>query len=183
MHGRFCALQNLPDQHILATLVVLCTKPDVRQYSWNYWYLCPNFENLILRVFHIIFALLLFISSTGLVINRHYCQNELKSKAVFLKAQPCHQKRVMSGCPNHDPMQKGEDKDCCKDKTEYLKLDQDQIIPNIDLRQAVFPLIAPVVFTVLSPTVGFYKKSLHYLNYKPPLLVCDLPVRFQTFLL
>ncbi|MCO6492751.1 MAG: hypothetical protein J5I98_30310 [Phaeodactylibacter sp.] len=32
-HGRFCRLQNPPGQYILASLVLLLTKPRVRQYN------------------------------------------------------------------------------------------------------------------------------------------------------
>ncbi|MCO6492051.1 MAG: hypothetical protein J5I98_26780 [Phaeodactylibacter sp.] len=48
-HGRFCRLQNPPGQYILASLVLLLTKPRVRQYKSlnSFLELNPSFEEVL----------------------------------------------------------------------------------------------------------------------------------------
>lgn len=139
---------------------------------------------LLHKLFHIILALLLFISSTGLVINKHYCQNELKSIALFVKAKACHSDSAMKNCPFHNPPDgEKKEKDCCNDETEYVKVDEEQLTPTVEYNLPLNPVLISTLFVVLNFELpAFDKQTLHYLNYKPPLIVCDLPVRLQTFL-
>lgn len=138
---------------------------------------------MIQRIAHIILAFLLFISSAGLVINKHYCQNELKSMALFAEAEGCHQAKKMS-CPMHaDQEEDNHKKGCCDDETEFVKADEDQYVQSSKIELKVPPLLfvdLPAIFNLEAPSLD--KQSIHYLNYKPPLIVCDLPVLLQTFL-
>ena len=135
------------------------------------------------RLIHIVLAFLFFISSTGLVINKHYCQNELKNMALFVKAEGCHTMKQMS-CPMHSsPEDENPEKGCCDDETEYVKVDEEQQIQPSEINIQVNPVLMSVLFVTLNldwPSLD--KQSIHYLNYKPPLIVCDLPVSLQTFL-
>lgn len=140
---------------------------------------------MIQRVTHIILAFSIFFSSTGFVLNKHFCQDELKSVAVFFKAEACHVQKAMKNCPMHAAMGHSaskEAKGCCEDSSDYVKSETDQlnIQPTIDLQfDPVLMNVLLVAFNV--PLNTFDKKAIHYLNYKPPLILVDLPVRFQTF--
>ncbi len=125
-------------------------------------------------------AFLVYWTSSGLVINRHYCQKELKSTQLFFDAKPCHGKSKIATCPAHDHP---ENDDCCDDKKEYVKLDQQQYLNAhpVDL------LFGNMAFTVGSffhyrTLLSVDKKTIHFLNFKPPLIICDLQVGLQTFL-
>jgi hypothetical protein len=136
---------------------------------------------------HIILALVLLIGSAGLVVNKHYCQNQLKSTAFFLKAKACHQVSKQRSCPMHADMAEHsgirEHKGCCDDETEYLKADEDQIVSSFAW-QLKRPIPVRIDRTWPEPPEwpSSDRQTLHYLNYKPPLIVCDLPVALQTFL-
>ena len=94
---------------------------------------------------------------------------------------PKHQK--VKACKNHKEGEE-EDKNCCNNKSEYIALDQDQQIQNIEVPTFNYPALLAtiiVVFNIKLPTVD--NTNLHYLNYKPPLIVCDFPASLQTFLL
>ena len=139
---------------------------------------------MLLRSVNIILALLVFISSSGLVLNKHYCMNELKNTALFFKAKSCHEESPMANCPMHKHMASSEKKDCCNDETEYIKSEVDQIqtiADGLSLKHLFQPGIFWTPLSIDSPT--FYKQLIHYLNYKPPLLACGLWVRFQALLL
>lgn len=149
-------------------------------------YFCTNIQRtLLLKGLHIILAFFIFFSSSGFVLNKHFCQGELKSMSFFVKAKPCHQTKQQVLCPIHaakanDTAKKK--KDCCKDESDFLKSGHDQYAfesGTVDLHfmQAFCAFASPLV-----KLPAKNKKTVDYLNYKPPLIVCDLPVRLQTFL-
>lgn len=78
---------------------------------------------------------------------------------------------------------KRERKGCCDDETEYLRSDEDQITHSVEW-QLKKPIPTQLVGGWLSPNEWHTsdRQTLHYLNYKPPLIVYNLPVRLQTFL-
>lgn len=139
------------------------------------------------RAIHIILTFLLLIGSTGLVINKHYCRQQLKSTAFFLKAEACHQNSKQPSCPMHaaadDHNGHGERKDCCDDQTEYLKAEVEQLLTASDfyLHLPTNP-VALSVWSSIAKRTSLDRLTLHYLNYKPPLIVCDRQVLLQTFL-
>ncbi|MEZ5040192.1 MAG: hypothetical protein R2828_09875 [Saprospiraceae bacterium] len=139
------------------------------------------------RIVHIILALLILVSSNGFVVNKHYCQKELKSIALFVPAEGCHQAKAMKNCPMHsaginDHQNKDEKKGCCDDETEYIKLDEEQIPPSVDMNFLDHLTLLPVLFVALQLELpSLDARSLHYLHYKPPLIVYDLSVSLQTF--
>lgn len=105
----------------------------------------------------------------------------------------CHELAKMpASCPMHQKLKvchkdgpEEEEKDgCCQNQSEYFVLDQDQQIQNLDfpaLKNLEFLATIFIVFSIDLPT--FDNAKLHYLNYKPPLIVCDFRSSLQTFLL
>jgi hypothetical protein len=140
------------------------------------------------RVAHIGLSALIFISASGFVLNEHYCQNTLKSKALFVKAESCKHQDAVKPCSIHGTMpldQKDDpDNDCCKDKSEFLKNDEQftsKITDTELLQKFLSANVLCVILHIDLPSID--KQTLHYLNYKPPLIVCDdMPVSLQTFL-
>ncbi|NRB47967.1 MAG: hypothetical protein HRU41_09875 [Saprospiraceae bacterium] len=139
------------------------------------------------QIVHIGLALLLFISTTGVVVNKHFCQNELKSVALFVKAKACHTKQVKKPCPIHGYMmvdaEESDDKGCCDDETEIIKSEEDQIASTFLQEIALSPSLSANLLVVLQlerPQLD--RQTIHYLNYKPPLLICEHPSELQIFL-
>ena len=121
------------------------------------------------------------------MINKHYCQDELKSVALFVEAEPCHQPK-MKHCPFHNPPQDddGEEshkKGCCEDESEYVKVEDEQLSSSFQFELHLNQVLIATIFVALQIELpSLDSQTIHYLNYKPPLIVCDLPVRLQTFL-
>ena len=141
---------------------------------------------MIERVIHIIIGILLFLGSTGIVVNKHYCQNELKSTALFLKAEACHAVTSVASCPMHQ--HKGDEdrekKNCCDDKSEYVKSDNEQLVQSFEIDFPNHPVSLDNVPLVLNTDPSALDAhSLHYLTYKPPIVLNDIPVLLQAFLL
>lgn len=140
---------------------------------------------MLVKALHVSLALLLFISSSGIVFSKHYCKGELKSIALFGEAKSCHDDSKMKSCPFHPVSEEEpEEKDCCKNESELVKLDEDIDIPQFDLDLLEHQeLVAVLLVTADLLSFSLEEKTLHYLNYKPPLIVRNLYVRLQTFLL
>ena len=134
----------------------------------------------------------MFISSSGFIVNKHYCQNELKNAALFIEPMSCHDLAKMpASCPMHQKLkacknhnEEKEDKNCCQTESEYFVLDQDQQIQNFEFQSLNYPvLIASILVAFNHNLPVVHKVCLHYLNYKPPLIVCDWQPTLQRFLL
>ena len=54
---------------------------------------------MIRKISHIIFSLILLVSTMGLVISKHYCSGEMISVSVFHEEEPCCD---MNGCCSNE---------------------------------------------------------------------------------
>jgi len=142
---------------------------------------------LIRKITHITLAFLVLLSSTGLVANMHYCQNELKNFSFFLETDPCPNEMIKVVCPMHtqgnDHEKPVEKKGCCDDETHFVKLPVEQEAQTFQVELLTdFLLTALIPPTSESLGIESDRKFSPYLNYKPPLIICDVQTRLQTFL-
>ena len=143
-------------------------------------------------------AMQLFASSVGLVVNKHYCQDELKSFALFLKPPSCHEQAQKSGlpvaCPMHSKQhsndnqpsqQKHSKSGCCDDTSQFVKADHEQDFQKTNLRisfdlKGMFCGFLPAI----APNMEEDRNVVTKLRYRPPLLGSqENYVLFQRFLL
>lgn len=73
---------------------------------------------------------------------------------------------------------------CCKDKAEYFKLEQDKQTPVSGLE----PVVAPGLFVAIAPSLqaGLLTSrnlSFTYLLFKPPIVCRDAQSLLQVFLI
>jgi hypothetical protein len=146
-----------------------------------------KFSVLLAKLFHSALIGILLLSSSGVVVNKHYCQDELRSVRVFAAAEPCHQGEQKPACPFHPGPQHSDEpkrKGCCDDTSEYVKVNSEQSFPDQQLSQWVYPPAPAVPPTrirlVAGPTVT--RRIIPYRRYKPPLIVRDFQVELQRFL-
>ncbi|MEL7221010.1 MAG: hypothetical protein AAGJ93_06805 [Bacteroidota bacterium] len=143
---------------------------------------------MLVRSLHILLASLIFISSMGLMMSRHYCKGELKSTAFFGEATPCHADKRMKNCPMHGSMpiddKNPQKKGCCDTKNELVKHNLEHAELTFGLELTDYPLHVATLTGFFDDTIiGHEGKTKRYLSYKPPLIVYDLSINLQTFLL
>ncbi len=146
---------------------------------------------MLLKTLNIVLAFFFLISSSGLIVNKHFCQKELKSTSLFVSPQSCHEKNKSKSC--HHSQQKTascqhqsaeEENQCCNTASEYIKLEQDQPQPFLASDWVNQPALLGVLFVALQINPPASKAtSLHYLSYKPPIVRENISVLLQTFLL
>ena len=137
-------------------------------------------------------AFLLLVSTTGLSIDMHFCQDQLKSISFIGKATSCHEKQSSSTCHNtknscqhkSDCENKNDGDDCCHnediviEKTNFDATSQ-QIAVNHEIQ---FDFLAAYV-SVFVFNYTFDRKTQPFKNYKTPLPDRDIRILYQTFII
>jgi hypothetical protein len=133
------------------------------------------------RILHILLAMVTLVSSTGVVLNKHFCQGEMKNAAVFVKPHSCHSGDAKPACPHHQ--QKDEDNGCCSNYADYLKLKQDQQTSSLDLQVPAPPQPVAVVVSVPAELLPSNTQLWPaYLSFKPPIVEPDIWLKLETIL-
>ncbi len=136
---------------------------------------------------HIALAFVVFFSSSGFVLHRHFCQTELKRVSLYVPAKTCHGS-ARRACPHHGTTPSCHlpqpDDNCCDDQAEFHKSEQVQLVQPFELPVLNVPVFVPVaVFaasTVPALDTGFPPA---HLTFKPPIVCDNIPALLQTFLL
>jgi len=144
---------------------------------------------MIFRILHITLAFLIFVSSAGFTLNSHFCQNTLQSVAVFLTPENCHERAAhcamdaAKSCCSKDKntCSESEDKDCCQDKSQFIKADIDFMPFTADEFQIDLPIIFSPIISIHFETI-LTNKLIRFNNYILPPLIRNIPVLFQSFL-
>lgn len=132
------------------------------------------------KILHILTALSLLFSTTGLTVSLHYCEDALSGIALFKEASSCHD--VASSCSTKEACctSNSTEKDCCDTDTEFFKQDIEKINTNIELSDIEYPIAiqnSPISFTNWTQI----KSNSKFQYYRPPPLVKDITVLFETF--
>ncbi|MBL7791677.1 MAG: hypothetical protein JNK77_05125 [Saprospiraceae bacterium] len=143
------------------------------------------------KALHISLALLIWLNANGIVVNKHYCRNELQSVALFVAARNCHataaEKSAPKKCKLHckagdAPAAAFKKGNCCSDQSTYLKQHTDQVSLKEGKATA-----KPKILLATIPLIAFNAEPFELPSiksaacYRPPPLIRDIPVLIQTF--
>ena len=146
------------------------------------------------RMLVILLIPVLLIASVGYSVDFHYCQGNLKSFSFTGKAESCHiikDGKSKSSCPFHSylPEKDGNEsilaKSCCENQTHQFNSDIDQNLNGFDF-ECRYHNLQPLSLLGLFPEYSFNifaGQANNFLSYKPPVIITDIPVRVQSFLL
>lgn len=125
------------------------------------------------RALYMILALAVLVSSTGLVVDRHYCGGKVRRMAVFFRASGCTPKEK-TGCWNGgrcDGRLKLGRQRCCHNQMTFYQGEQDQkkvSIEDFTLKPQPCHQAIVLFFAACSIRLPEALES-PYLRYKPPL--------------
>ena len=147
------------------------------------------------RIFALSMAFLMLGVSAGFSADFHYCQGEFKNFALYKKAKSCHELAAMkaschmssdekTSCHSAKVKCSGEEKEgCCTNDTVLVQLDVDFGFGAIDLDTTIDSQFNIFVFNQNQVDKrSQLRTKVQYLNYKPPLIVVDKTIRYQSFL-
>ncbi len=125
-------------------------------------------------------AFVVLFSTMSFTFSEHYCGPTLVDTALFSKAEACGMKQQKPAS------QKDCDliiKNCCKDEVKQFTGQQELNTnsPTLNFEQQVF--LASFTYTYLNLFEGLEENIVPFKYYTPPLLVTDILVLDQTFLI
>jgi len=137
-----------------------------------------------MRIYHtilsVVLAVAMLVAGIGVTINFHLCAGKVRSVAVNVKADGCHDEQSCHA--THAEKRRG----CCAEKTFVLKAKEStasaksffKSVPSFKLINAVPPVLREVI---ASPAAALTAKS--YTFYKPPRLYKTTLAFLQSFLI
>ena len=141
-----------------------------------------------LRILHLLIAALVFISTIGVTVNRHYCQKQLRSTGLWWMPKSCHEtadvNSKLPSCPFHAKKSDDDKRKCCSEESDYVKSEINQDIISND-----FSLSAPIPdFTFSSFVVeihvsAFIKVDYDIFCFHPPPDRVSRQILYQSFLI
>jgi hypothetical protein len=125
-----------------------------------------------------VLALLVLVSTFSFTVDKHFCGSFLVDQAVFSKALSCGM-----DMNSHSETDLMDQDDCCSNQN--ISVDgQDELnisFNSMDFEQQVF--IAAFTFSFNELFEGVPQQVIPYKNYTPPLIVKDILVLNDTFLI
>lgn len=132
------------------------------------------------KISSIFMALLVFLSTTSFMVDKHYCGDMLVDVSLFTHAKTC-------GMEVQKPSGSSEceitTKSCCSDETLIIK-GSDELktsFNDLGFQQQIF--IASFCYTYIDLFEGLKENIVPFEKYSPPLLVTDILIQDQTFLI
>lgn len=146
-----------------------------------------------LKFLHIILALNVLLSTSGVTVFEHLCQMNGRTVSIFIQPKGCckSKKAPQNACQkaactlkghHHNSLSK---KPCCEDKSQLLKATTEGAAQKIITLDFNFDFITvnflPSIewANTITPTS---QKALRFYLYKPPPMVTDIRVFIQSFL-
>jgi len=154
---------------------------------------------VIYKALHISLAILVYLSSIGYTLHKHYCKGELKNTAIYTKAEPCNNHKTTDfsllgipdisesprSCCSKQSDSEQDHKGCCEDDAEFVQVEVENIAADTYSLEDL--LVAMVVFypEYLSAfNIHLYLgHQAQYLHFHPPLLFKDITVLLDSFLI
>ena len=146
-----------------------------------------------LKFLHIILALNVLLSTSGVTVFEHLCQMKGRTVSIFIQPKGCCKSKEapQDACQkakcslkshHHNSLSK---KPCCEDKSQLLKATTEGAAQKIITLDFNFDFITvnflPSIewANTITPTS---QKALRFYLYKPPPMVTDIRVFIQSFL-
>ena len=132
------------------------------------------------KIASVLMAFVVVFSTMSFTISEHYCGGDLVSTTVFFEVDSCEME-MKTPSTSEDCNFKQED--CCNDVVKIVE-GQSELrmdISNLSFNHQVF--VASFVYSYVNLFEGLDKNIVPFKNYSPPLLVTNIQVLDQVFLI
>lgn len=126
------------------------------------------------KISAILMAMFILLTTAGFSLHKHHCTITKETTTSISHVKNCCGTEDEKECP----------KGCCQDETEIIQLSTDLSLPTTTHEFAPELFVAIIQHFVPNNLFDYGDKTLSkYLNYKPPLILKDIPVLIQSFLI
>ncbi|MEZ4795649.1 MAG: hypothetical protein R2785_00645 [Flavobacteriaceae bacterium] len=130
------------------------------------------------KIFSVSLALIVLCSTVSFTIEKHFCGDKLVDASVFSEVKKCKMDALEM---EFETITKSH---CCKDKTDVVKGQDELIVKSIDDLDFIQQLfVATYTYSYLNLFEGLPQLVIPHKDYSPPLLVTDIQVLDQVFLI
>lgn len=134
-------------------------------------------KGLLFKISSFLLAFLVFFSTMSFTVDKHFCSEELVDLAIFSEAESCRMET--QGHQDVDSVVE----DCCENHQTTVE-GQDELANNkdlLELEQVVF--LTTFTFSYINLFIESTEQIGPSKNYNPPLLVQNIHVVNETFLI
>ncbi|MFZ3272894.1 MAG: hypothetical protein WA143_01320 [Lutibacter sp.] len=125
-------------------------------------------------------AFVVLLSTMSFTVSEHYCGHQLVDIGLFSKAESCGMELQKPSSYNDCELKKS---DCCKDEVKQFtgQNELNTSFSALNFEQQVF--VASFAYSDINLFEGFAVNIIPFKYYTPPLLVTDIHVLYQVFLI
>ncbi|MCB0462824.1 MAG: hypothetical protein KDC81_08985 [Flavobacteriaceae bacterium] len=135
-------------------------------------------KQILHKIFSVSLALIVLCSTVSFTIEKHFCGDTLIDVSVFAEADKCKME------VSEMELDKITKESCCKDKIDVVKGQDELIVKTIDDLDVIQQLfVATFTYSYLNLFEGLPQLVIPHKNYSPPILVTDIQVLDQVFLI
>jgi len=125
-------------------------------------------------------AFLVLFSTMSFSISEHYCGDVMVARSLFSKAESCGMDIQKESQNEVCSVLK---KNCCKDVVIQIEGQDDLKINNLSLSFEQQLFITSFVYTYINLIEGLDKKAIPFNNYSPPLIVKDIHILDEVYII
>ena len=125
-------------------------------------------------------AFVVLFSTMSFTINNHYCGDELVSSTLFLKGESCGMDMQKSSEKNDCTVKKD---NCCTDVIISVEGQKELKLNYYDLRFEQQVFVTAFVVSYMNLFEGLPNNIVPFKNYSPPLLVKNIQILDEVFLI
>jgi len=136
-----------------------------------------QFFNKIIATF---MAFVVLFSTMSFTISEHYCGDYLVDSALFSKAESCGMEMEVSLSVDECSIEKD---NCCSDVLKQIE-GQNELktdLSNLNFEQQLF--VASFIYSYVNLFEGLEENIIPFKYYSPPLLIKDIQVLDEVFLI
>ncbi|MDH3381494.1 MAG: hypothetical protein OEL54_02235 [Flavobacteriaceae bacterium] len=128
-------------------------------------------------------SLVLVFSTFSFAVEKHECGGKITDIAVFGDSEKCSPMMEMDDCETHSHKSLSFNKQtCCKDLTQIVQsnLVVEKTTKTVEIQKVEF--VKPIEITV-KLFEGLQENIIPFKDYTPPILVTNISILHQTFLI
>ncbi len=128
----------------------------------------------------IFLAIIVLFSTFSFTVEQHFCGGELADYSLIGNLERC----VMPETSHSNSKETSFDRvPCCQDSSEMIEGTNDELSIVNEHSVEKIQLLAAFVYSYVNLFEGLEEYIIPFKNYAPPLVVKDLPVLYDTFLI
>lgn len=130
------------------------------------------------KIISALLSLLVLVSTLSLTIEKHFCGDVLIDVAIFTESQKCAMEAY------EIEQSKITKKSCCKDEVDIIEGRDDLAVKNFEDFDDIQKLVlSSYIYSYTSIYRSLSKKTIPHKDYSPPILIKDIQVLDETYLI